>query len=199
MQNGDSAQADTSRGYDALASEFARRRDPVIGVGQVRNWAHDLPRGAAVLDLGCGHGVPISQALIDDGFEVHAIDASPVMVAMYRERFPTTTVACEPVEESSFFGRTFDAAIAWGLLFLLERDIQVKLIHSVAAALAPGGRFLFTAPEQECSWTDVLTGRPSISLGAEAYLAALEAAGMTLVAEADDDAGNHYYQARRKR
>lgn len=187
--------SDPSRGYDALAGEFVKRRDPAIGVAVVREWARALPSGGTVLDIGCGHGVPISRTLIEDGFRVHGVDASPALVAAYRERFPTAPVVCEAAEHSGFFGRTFDGVVAWGLLFLLEPETQVALIHRVASALAPGGRFLFTSPEQVFSWTDVMTGRESLSLGREVYAATLEEAGLRLVAEREDEAGNHYYES----
>lgn len=188
---------DSSRGYDALAREFMLRRDPTIGVATVRRWARALLPGGAVLDLGCGHGVPISQALILEGLMVYGVDASPAMVAAFHERFPQAHVACEAVEDSGLFGRTFDAVVAWGLLFLLAADAQVALIHRVASVLLPGGRFLFTSPEQACTWTDMLTGRQSISLGNEGYRAILAAAGLELLAEHQDEGENHYYDARK--
>lgn len=188
---------DPSGGYDALAHEFMLRRDPRIGVATVREWARTLPPGGAVLDLGCGHGVPISQALVQDGFEVHGVDASPVLVAAFRQRFPQAQVVCEAVEGSGFFGRTFDAVVAWGLLFLLAPHTQEALLHRVGSILHPGGSFLFTAPEQACSWTDVMTGRQSISLGSDGYRTILAAAGMALLAEHQDEGENHYYETRK--
>lgn len=188
---------DSSGGYDSLAHEFILRRDPTIGVATVRQWARALPPGGAVLDLGCGHGVPISQALIQDGFVVYGVDASPAMVAAFHKRFPQAHVACEAVEDSGLFGRTFDAVVAWGLLFLLAADAQVALIHRVASVLVPGGRFLFTSPEQACTWTDMLTGRQSISLGNEGYRTILAAAGLELLAEYQDEGENNYYDARK--
>ncbi|MQA91818.1 MAG: methyltransferase domain-containing protein [Gemmatimonas sp.] len=148
------------------------RRDPAIGVATVRAWARELPSGGAVLDLGCGNGVPISQVLIEDGFVVYGVDAAPAMTAAFHERFPRAHIACETVEDSDYFGRVFDG-VAWGLLFLLSADAQAALVRRVASALKPGGRFLFTAPEQACTWTDMLTGRQSISLGAKVYRATL--------------------------
>lgn len=189
---------DASGGYDALAREFMHRRDPAIGVATVRQWARELPSGGAVLDLGCGHGVPISHALIQDGFQVYGIDASPAMVAAFHERFPRAPVACEAVEHSRFFGRTFDGVVAWGLLFLLAPETQPALIRRVASALEPGGRFLFTAAAQACTWTDMLTGRPSVSLGSDVYRATLTAAGLAPVGEYQDEGGNHYYDARKE-
>ncbi len=127
---------------------------------------------------------------------VYGVDASPAMVAAFHERFPRAHVACEAVEDSGLFGRKFDAVVAWGLLFLLAADAQETLIHRVASVLLPGGRFLFTAPEQACAWTDRLTGRQSVSLGNEGYRTILAAAGLELLAEYQDEGENHYYDAR---
>src|SRR5687768_2916479 len=79
---------DASHGYEERAEEFRAGRSPVIGVATVRKWASSLPTGAAVLDLGCGDGVPIMQVLVDAGFEMYGVDASPRMIAALRARFP---------------------------------------------------------------------------------------------------------------
>ncbi len=194
----DTHQPDPSSGYDAIADEFVRVRNPLIGRATVLHWAHTLPRGGSVLDLGCGHGVPVSDVLIEAGLDVSGIDASPAMIAAYRTRFPHAAAACEAVETSGFFGRTFDGVVAWGLLFLLAPDAQVELIRRVASALRPGGSLLFTAPDPPAVWQDALTGRESRSLGRDGYVAALEAAGLTLVSEHDDEGGNHYYEAHQR-
>lgn len=68
---------DPSNGYEAAADAFmAGRGTSSVGVGTVRSWAQSLPRGSAVLDLGCGDGMPISQALLDAGLAVWGVDAS---------------------------------------------------------------------------------------------------------------------------
>lgn len=186
---------DPSNGYEAVASEFVKRRHSSIGVATVRTWARSLPSGAPILDLGCGHGVPISQALMNDGFVIYGVDASPSLTAAFLRRFPHAHVACETVEDSRFFGRTFDGIVAVGLMFLLPAEVQQDLIRKVALALNPGGRFLFTSPAQPDTWTDVLTGRQSQSLGAEEYKAILSTLGLNPVAEYVDEGDNHYYGA----
>ena len=128
---------------------------------------------------------------------VYGVDASPAMVAAFHERFPQAHVMCEAVEDSDLFGRTFDAVVAWGLFFLLAADAQVALIRRVASALLPRGSFLFTSPEPACTWTDMLTGRQSVSLGSEGYRTILAAAGLELLAEYQDEGENHYYEARK--
>jgi 2-polyprenyl-3-methyl-5-hydroxy-6-metoxy-1,4-benzoquinol methylase len=167
-----------------------------IGAALVRAWAREtLAHGAAIVDVGCGSGTPIAQALVEDGFEVSGIDASPTLIAAFRERFPDAPAACEAAQDSAFFGRSFDAAVAVGLLFLLAEDDQGEVLRRVAACLRPGGRFLFSAPREPCEWPDMLTGRRSVSLGAGAYERLLRASGLQLVGCRVDEGQNNYYEA----
>lgn len=185
---------DSSHGWDAVAQAFMAARSDT-GADVVRCWAKLLPPGGAVVDLGCGFGEPVTRTLIEAGLEVWGVDASPTLVAEYRRRFPDCPVACEAAEASELFGRSFDGAVAVGLLFLLPEADQRRLIARMAGALAPGGRFLFSAPQQECEWNDLLTGRRSRSLGEMAYREALEAAGLILTDLRTDAGGNHYFDA----
>lgn len=190
----DNVSADRSNGYEAVSTEFiALRARSRVGAATVREWARALPPGGSVLDLGCGHGDPISRVLVDLGLAVHGVDSSPSMIAAFRKRFPDAPAECAPVEESRFFGLAFDAVVAWGLMFLLAPGAQTSLIHRVGRALKPGGRFLFTAPSQVAEWPDSMTGQTSVSLGAKAYRHILEEAGLSVIDEADDEGENHYY------
>ena len=85
--------------------------------------------------------------------------------------------------------------LCWGLVFLLPAETQRSLIQQVAGVLKPGGRFLFTSPAVACGWTDLSTGRPSISRGAAVYEKELYDAGLSLVDRYDDEGENHYYDA----
>lgn len=130
---------------------------------------------------------------MDDGFIVYGIDASRSLIAEFRRRFPQATVACEAAEDSTFFGQTFDGIIAIGLFFLLSPETQRNLISQVALALKPSAPFLFTAPAQRATWTDIMTGRQSTSLGVETYKRILRESGLRLVDEYEDEGDNHYY------
>lgn len=188
--------SDLSNGYEAAAAQYMASRS-CIGAAEVSAWAQSLPPGASVLDLGCGHGVPVTEALLAAGCHVHAVDASPSLVSAFRERFPDVPVACEAADTSSSFGRRYDGVVAWGLMFLLASAAQRRVITNVARAMTPGGSFLFTAPALACTWTDVLTGQPSTSLGAPAYRELLASEGLVVQEEGDDEGGNHYYVAHR--
>ena len=190
------SESDPANGWEAESRHFIATRSP-IGASTVRSWARRLPAGASVLELGCGSGFPIAQALVDEGLHVHGIDASPSMVAAFRQRFPHAPVACEAAETSEYFNRTFDGIVAVGLIFLLRPEVQRAVIHR-AAALEPGGRFLFTAPWQVHTWQDLTTGRTSVSLGADEYRRTLADAGLEVTDEYVDEGGNHYYDAVRR-
>ncbi len=85
--------------------------------------------------------MPITEALMEDGFAVWGVDASPTMIAGFRERFPNARLECRAVEDSTFFDRTFDAVIAWGLMFLLPAETQRLVIGKVAQVLRPRENF----------------------------------------------------------
>jgi SAM-dependent methyltransferase len=193
--------ASVANGYERIAAEFLVGRGSAasasrgIGVRHVRAWARSQPPHAAVLDLGCGPGFPITKVLVDEGLIVYGVDASPTFVSAFRRNLPWVTVACESVEESAFFHRSFDAVLAWGLWFLLPVVTQLDMPRRIATVLQPGGRLLFTAPPQASTWLDAMTGEESRSLGAETYRRSLSAVGLSVLREYEDEGENHYYDA----
>jgi SAM-dependent methyltransferase len=184
-----------------VAAQFlaGRGKAPSTGIGAmaVQEWARTLRRGATVIDLGCGSGRPITAALLTEGLNVYAIDASPTLTEAFRRNFPNTPVACEAVEESALFDRTFDGVVAWGLIFLLSPDAQRRLIRRVAEILVPGGRLLFTscAGVEPLVWNDAMTGLESRSLGAAEYRRELSGVGLSVIREYEDEGQNHYFDA----
>ena len=164
-------------------------------MNEVRKWSRKLLPGSSVIDLGCGPGFPITVLLIEEGLQVFGIDAAPSFVAAFRRNLPGTPIVCESVLESNFFGRTFDAVLSWGLMFLLSADEQHRLIQRFAEILVPGGRLLFTSPAKPAVWADGMTGGESVSLGAEQYRRLLEANGLLVEEEYEDMGENHYFDA----
>lgn len=188
---------DPSNGYEEVAERYIGHRvqHSFFGVEIVRRWASTLPVRASVLDLGCGPGAPLSQTLIDQGCRVYGVDASPTMAAAFRARFPGSAVECGNALTSSFFDRTFDGVLSWGLIFLLTPNDQEALMRRMAAALRPGGQLLFTAPWRIGDWDDNLTRQRSYSLGRARYHQLIADAGLELLGDEIDEGDNYYYFA----
>lgn len=69
---------------------------------------------------------------------MYGIGASASLTAAFRRRLPHPHVACEAIEDSLFFGRTFDGVIAVGLMFLLPAEVQRDLIRNGRRGAEPG-------------------------------------------------------------
>jgi cyclopropane fatty-acyl-phospholipid synthase-like methyltransferase len=188
--------SDVSNGYENIAEIYIKGRGRAVnGIGSstTRAWARTFNKGSAILDLGCGTGIPVTKILLEAGLNAYAVDASPKMVEDFRQNFPHVPVACESVERSPFFNRPFDGIIAVGLLFLLSEETQLALIPKMAAALNPGGKLMFTAPLDRVEWKDIMTEQDSRSLGGEQYRKLILASGLFIGEEFDDEGGNHYF------
>ena len=176
--------------------DFLRHRDgSTIGARVASRWAGSLKPRAEVIEIACGGGLPVTSTLVEAELRVWAIDASPTLVSVFGDRFPDVPVQCDTVLESNYFERKFDAAISIGLIFLLDQADQLKMIDRVADILRPGASFLFTAPVEIGSWTDVNTGHACRSLGQQAYESALAASGFRVADRYEDRGRNHYYEA----
>lgn len=190
---------DRSNGYETISKEFlAHRSKGSIGVIEVTNWARTLPHGSTVIDLGCGPGLPITAVLVQEKLHVFGVDASPSLVAAFRQNLPGTPILCESVLESHLFSRIFDSVLSIGLMFLLQTDEQQHLIRRFAEILEPGGHLLFTSPAKPGTWNDAMTGLESVSLGAERYRKSLADVGISVVNEYEDIGQNHYFEAIRR-
>jgi len=188
--------ADSTSAYEKHAQNFLQCRDTSkVGVQVVNRWALSLRPSAEVIEIACGGGDPVTRTLVNAGLKLWAIDSSPTLITVFKDRFPDIPAQCATVLESDYFRRKYDAAISIGLIFLLcERD-QIKMLGRVSEILRPGASFLFTAPVKVGTWADANTGHACISLGRDVYENALEQSGFRVVRHYADSGENNYYEA----
>jgi cyclopropane fatty-acyl-phospholipid synthase-like methyltransferase len=187
----------TMREYDQIFEWYVSARQPHIGVPEVAEFARSLSPESRILDLGCGDGIPISQFLVQSGFELFGVDSSPKMVERFRANFPNTPAQCARIQDSDFFNISFDAVLAWGVFFHLTEADQEIAISKVAKSLSVGGKFLFTSGKDYGTSDGTMNGVKFryISLGSANYRKLLHDNGMNLSDERIDQWENYIYIA----
>ncbi len=125
--------------FDRLAPDWDAemiRSDAVIG--SILDRAGVGP-GKRVLDVAAGTGVLIPDYLARDVESVTAIDISPEMVRIAREKFPQAKVSifCGDAETADFEG-LFDCVVVYNAFPHFPEP--ERLIRRLAALLVPGGR-----------------------------------------------------------
>jgi ubiquinone/menaquinone biosynthesis C-methylase UbiE len=135
------------REYDLIADWYRGDRSRSIGVPEALAAVASLARGSRILDLGCGNGSPITDALVTAGYRVVGLDSSRGMLERFRVNLPNTPAVRGDSRTCPFVDGVFDAAVSWGMLFHLEPRDQAAAFAAVSRVLKPGAPFLFTAAE----------------------------------------------------
>jgi SAM-dependent methyltransferase len=153
-----------------------------------------LPRGASILDIGCGSAEPIGRYLIERGFRLTGVDASPALIALCRARFPGQSWAVADMRALAL-GRTFDGLIAWDSFFHLSHEHQRRMFPIFRKYSAPGAALLFTSGPVHGEAIGSYRDEPlyHASLSEAEYHALLAANGFAVVRHVaeDPDCGRH--------
>jgi SAM-dependent methyltransferase len=107
--------------------------------------------GTRLLDAGCGAGLLALLASLR-GAQVAAVDASPGMLAIARQRLPAADVREADLEAVPFGDATFDAVTAVNSIFYAE-DMTAAM-RELVRVVRPGGRVVVTAwgPPERCEF-----------------------------------------------
>lgn len=132
------------RGYDRIAEQYLATKDPEdpVTLDALDRLARDLPPGSAVLDLGCGAGVPVTRRLVDRGFAVTGVDLSEKQLELARRLVPGAAFIRADMSELDFEPETFEAVVAFYSIIHVPRVDHPALLADVHRWLRPGGSFL---------------------------------------------------------
>ena len=113
-------------------------------VGEARMIDAMVPRGARILDAGCGQG-RVGGHLASVGHTVVGVDVDPALVAAAQAQFPDATWRQGDLAEldlpSAGLAEPFDAIVCAGnVLTFAAPGTQVEILRRFAAHLAPQGR-----------------------------------------------------------
>jgi len=107
------------------------------------HWIADLPIRGEILDVGCGHGIPVMEQLVHKGFQVTGCDLSPVMLEQARQQFPAVSFLECAINELEAEAR-FDGICSFSSMLYMDPIDFFHSVYRLHRALKPGGLlFLF--------------------------------------------------------
>jgi trans-aconitate methyltransferase len=158
-------------------------RSPLLGAGE-RAWLDrlmlPLPRGATILDLGCGGGEPIDRYLIDHGFHIVGVDGSATAIELARTRFPRERWLLADMR-AVMLDESFAAVLAWNSLQQLPPAEQDAMAERVMGWLQPGGRLLFKGNEDGAAHGAALARRGMVEMAHVEHDPSCDGAGVWLL------------------
>jgi SAM-dependent methyltransferase len=172
------------RAYDALADRFLEWSQAVEGDPRprlVERFMMGLPDGAAVIDLGCGAGVPTT-ARLAERFAVTGVDISAEQLRRARALVPKARFVRADMTEYDPGEASFDGVTACYSLTHLPADRQPAMLRRIAGWLRPGGLVLASLGTGGGDWSGEWLGVPMFfsSIEPDAARAALVDAGLAL-------------------
>ena len=148
-------------GYDALGAAYSQWSAHVVDPARARfvdELSTRLPADSAVLDLGCGPGVPSTKQLAER-FQVTGVDLSRAQLERARANVPSATFIEADIATVRFADSAFDAVTAFYSLIHLPRTELAQLFAKVRRWLRPDGLLLVTltardSPDWTGDWLD---------------------------------------------
>lgn len=182
------------KSYDKIADWFVNQRKNSEIDRYVLEFSGKIKKGGAVLDAGCGGGVPSAKLLAEKGFRITGVDVSEQMIALAKANVPAALIYKSDI--CLFETRKkFDGIVAWDSLFHLPFDRHEPVFEKLFGMLKKGGYMVFTHGGGRGEITGSMNGEKFFysSLGPELTLETLRKIGFKIVKYEVDYSESHGY------
>ncbi|HEY42215.1 MAG TPA: methyltransferase domain-containing protein [Dehalococcoidia bacterium] len=127
-------------GYDTIAESYlaARSESYPRDIELLQELTQRLPKGARVLDAGCGSGVPVTR-ILSQSFNVVGVDFSEEQIRLARELVPEAEFICQDITGLDFAEESFDAICSYYAIIHIPRDEHLGLLQSFYRMLKISG------------------------------------------------------------
>lgn len=127
------------KGYDAIANKYlASRKEGSEDVKLLEELVKRLPKGAEVLDAGCGAGVPVTHFL-SRFFKVTGVDISETQIRLARQLVPNAQFICQDITQLTFPDNSFHAICSYYAIIHIPRQEHKQLLCDFYRLLRPLG------------------------------------------------------------
>ena len=147
-----------------------------------------LPKGATVLDLGCGSGSPVARHMAANGLKITGVDSSPTFISLCRSRLPGHTWLVGNMRSPPLKPK-FQGILAWDCFFHLKPADQRKMFAVFGERAAPSTVLMFNAGPSHGEAVGSYRGDPlyHASLDPAEYAALLDGIGFDIVSHVVED------------
>jgi SAM-dependent methyltransferase len=174
------------RGYDEIADRYLAARTTGGDLELLPELVARLSAGDAVLDAGCGAGVPVMTQLVEAGLEVVGIDLSSAQVCLARSESPGARVAQADLVALPFGDGSFDGLVSYYAVIHVPRSEHRAVFDEFRRVVVPGGVALLClgagdVPEDDDTESWLGTNMFWSHFDAETNLEMLQAAGFDIL------------------
>jgi ubiquinone/menaquinone biosynthesis C-methylase UbiE len=127
------------RGYDEIADRYLAARTTGGDLALLPELVARLSDGDAVLDAGCGAGVPVMTQLVDADLEAVGIDLSSAQVRLARSHSPGARVAQGDLVALPFGDCSFHGLVSYYAVIHVPRTEHRVIFEEFRRVLVPGG------------------------------------------------------------
>jgi ubiquinone/menaquinone biosynthesis C-methylase UbiE len=126
-------------GYNASAAKYlTTRNQDSEDVRLLQELVQRLPKGAEVLDAGCGAGVPVAQYL-SRFFNVTGVDFAEEQIRLARQLVPQARFLCQDITRLTLAENSFDAVCSYYAIIHIPRREHQALLQNFHRMLKPSG------------------------------------------------------------
>ncbi|MEI6690923.1 MAG: class I SAM-dependent methyltransferase [bacterium] len=136
-------------GYNKIARTYLVERQKLKTDKYVKELIERLPDESIVLDVGCGAGVPVDDALLRRGFGVVGIDTSEEQIKMARKLCKGGDYMVRDINLLIENEYQVDAVVCLYTMFHIPREQHRKMLAIFASFLKKGGCLLLTMGDRD--------------------------------------------------
>ena len=153
---------DYQKNYNQIVEKWHQARTTLPAMDKLlfEEFIAQLPKSAAILDLGCGTGIPIAKKLAEAGHKLTLVDCSESQLEIANKILPKAAIVCAPMESYEISAQ-FQGVVIWDSLFHLPRNSHENILRRVYQHLEKNGVVLLTSGgsnSEEEPFTDEMFG-----------------------------------------
>jgi ubiquinone/menaquinone biosynthesis C-methylase UbiE len=126
-------------GYDKIGECYLAARQEGGDVALLPELARRLRPGAAVLDAGCGAGVPVMRNLMGVGLSLVGLDLAKTQLSLAQPRIPDASLVQGDLSILPFRDGSFDGLVSYYAVIHVPRSEHEAVFREFARVLHPGG------------------------------------------------------------